>query len=42
LGERDVREVLVRSDRIVYRVLHKGIVVLTAFEGHRLLGDLED
>lgn len=31
----DVREVLLRSYRIVYRVREEGIVVLTVFEGHR-------
>lgn len=39
----DIREVLLRSYRIVYRVAHQGIVVLTVFEGHRRLrlADLE-
>ena len=37
----DVREVLQRPDRIVYRVVDDGIVVLTVFEGHRLLGKLD-
>lgn len=36
LGRNDVREVLVRSYRIVYRVLDDEIHVLTVFEGHRL------
>ncbi|HZI05994.1 MAG TPA: type II toxin-antitoxin system RelE/ParE family toxin [Archangium sp.] len=37
----DIREVLLRSYRIVYRVVRDGIAVLTVFEGHRLLpGDL--
>ena len=40
LGRVDVREVFVRSYRIVYRVVDDGIVVLTVFEGHRLLGKL--
>jgi toxin ParE1/3/4 len=33
----DIREVLLRSYRIVYRVVREGIEVLTVFEGHRLL-----
>lgn len=32
----DVREVLLRGYRIVYRVLEHEIHVLTVFEGHRL------
>lgn len=32
----ELREVLVRSYRIVYWVTDAGIVVLTVFEGHRL------
>ena len=32
----DIREVLLRSYRIVYRVVRDGIEVLTVFEGHRL------
>jgi toxin ParE1/3/4 len=37
----DVREVFHRSYRIVYRIVDDGIVVLTVFEGHRLLGALD-
>lgn len=33
----DLREVLLRSYRIVYLVTDDAIVVLTVFEGHRLL-----
>jgi toxin ParE1/3/4 len=33
----DIREVLLRSYRIVYRVGRGGIEVLTVLEGHRLL-----
>jgi len=33
----DVREVLVRSYRIVHQVRDDTVVVLTVFEGHRLL-----
>lgn len=44
LGRIDVREVRVRSYRIVYRVERGGISVITAFEGHRLFqpDDTED
>lgn len=37
----DVREVFQRTHRIVYRVVDHGIVVLTVFEGHRLLGEVD-
>jgi addiction module RelE/StbE family toxin len=33
----DLREVLVRTYRIVYRIGDDGIEVVTVFEGHRLL-----
>ena len=36
LGRDDIREVLLRHYRIVYRVEPHGILVLTVFEGHRL------
>lgn len=37
----DVREVFLRSYRIVYRVLEDEVHVLTVFEGHRLFpGDV--
>jgi plasmid stabilization system protein ParE len=41
LGRDDVRETFLRTYRIVYRVVPEGIVVLTVFEGHRLLGELD-
>ncbi len=41
IGRDDVREVIQRKYRIVYRVVDDGIVVLTVFEGHRLLGPLD-
>lgn len=41
IGRDDVREVFQRTYRIVYRVVDDGIVVLTVFEGHRLLGKLD-
>lgn len=36
LGRDDVREVLKRTYRIVYRVTNERIEILTVFEGHRL------
>ena len=41
LRREDVREVFLRTYRIVYRVLGESIVVLTVFEGHRRLPPLE-
>lgn len=41
IGRDDVRETFLRTYRIVYRVVDDGIVVLTVFEGHRLLGGLD-
>ncbi|MBS2019515.1 MAG: type II toxin-antitoxin system RelE/ParE family toxin [Deltaproteobacteria bacterium] len=35
-GRSDIREVLLRTYRLVYRVREDGILVLTVFEGHRL------
>ncbi|KFE72305.1 hypothetical protein DB31_0567 [Hyalangium minutum] len=41
MGREDLREVLLRNYRIVYRIQTDGIVVLTVFESHRLFpGDL--
>ena len=37
LGSPEVREVFLRSYRIVYLVLNDELHVLTVFEGHRLL-----
>lgn len=37
IGREDVREVFVRSYRIVYRICDDEIHVVTIFEGHRLL-----
>ena len=37
LGREDVREVFLRSYRIVYGVGEDAVDVLTVFEGHRLL-----
>jgi len=36
LAREDIREVFLRSYRIVYRLAGDGIEVLTVFEGHRL------
>jgi len=36
MGREDVRERLLRKYRIVYRVWHDRIEILTIFEGHRL------
>lgn len=41
IGRDDVREVFQRTYRIVYRIVDDGIVVLTVFESHRLLGKLD-
>ena len=41
IARADVREVFQRTYRIVYRVVDRGIVVLTVFQGHRLLGKLD-
>jgi plasmid stabilization system protein ParE len=42
-GREDVREVFLRTYRIIYRVAGEDLRVLTVFEGHRRLrrGDLE-
>jgi toxin ParE1/3/4 len=37
LGREDIREVLMRTYRIIYRVRAEGIQVLTVIEGRRLL-----
>jgi plasmid stabilization system protein ParE len=37
LPDGDLREVIVGSCRLVYRVRSEDVVLLTAFEGHRLL-----
>lgn len=38
-GREDLRQILVRSYRLVYLVREKQIDVLTVFEGHHLLPD---
>ena len=40
LGRDDLREVIMRGYRLVYRVRARRITVLTVFEGHRLLPPL--
>ena len=37
IGNPDIRELIYRGDRIVYRVNGDRIEILTVFEGHRLL-----
>ncbi len=37
IGNPDVREVFLRTYRIIYRVERHGILVITVIEGHRLL-----
>lgn len=37
LSQDDIREVIVRGYRIVYRVGENAVDILTIFEGHRLL-----
>lgn len=39
IGRDDIREVLSRSYRIIYRILVDRVEVLTVFEGHRRLPD---
>ena len=41
LEREDIRETFLRSFRIVYRVDADGITVLTVFEGHRLLPEVD-
>jgi addiction module RelE/StbE family toxin len=41
IGRDDIRETFLRSYRIVYRVEVDGITVLTVFEGHRLMGEVD-
>lgn len=42
LGRPEIREVIERNYRIVYRLGDARLEVLTVFEGHRLLGDLDE
>jgi addiction module RelE/StbE family toxin len=41
LARDDVREVFLRTYRIIYRIVDGGVVVLTVFEGHRRLKPLD-
>ncbi len=36
-GNENIREIIARKYRIIYRVSEDGIDILTVFEGHRLL-----
>ena len=40
-GRNDIREVFLRSYRIVYRVTGYGIFVLTVFDGHKRMQDID-
>ena len=40
-GRKDIREVFLRSYRIMYRVEREFVLVLTVFEGHRQMGDID-
>jgi len=37
VGNENIRELIARKYRIVYRVSEEGLDILTVFEGHRLL-----
>ena len=39
--QKDIREVIERKHRIVYRVEQDAVAILTVFEGHRLLRAIE-
>jgi toxin ParE1/3/4 len=41
LDRDDIREAIVGNYRLVYLVQPKTVVILTIFEGHRLLADLD-
>ena len=41
LGRDDVRELIEGNYRIVYRVLKDAVDILTLFEGHKQMGDLD-
>lgn len=41
-GREDLREVLLKGYRIVYRVRVEQIEILVVYQGHRLLPDLDD
>jgi plasmid stabilization system protein ParE len=40
LERTDIREIIERNYRIVYRIINDEVVVLTVFEGHRRFPDL--
>jgi toxin ParE1/3/4 len=37
IGNKSIREIIVRKYRIIYRVAEKRVEILSVFEGHRLL-----
>ncbi len=37
VGNENIRELIAKKYRIIYRVSKKGVEILTVFEGHRLL-----
>jgi toxin ParE1/3/4 len=41
LNSKDIRELIEKSYRIIYRIKDKTIEILTVFEGHRLLKEEE-
>ncbi len=41
LGRDDIREIIVRGYRVVYRVVPNEVEILTVHHGARLLGDVE-
>ena len=41
LGREDIREIIERGYRIVYRIAGQEVHILTVFEGHRLLRPAE-
>lgn len=42
LGRPEIREVIERNYRIVYRLRDQTVEVLTVFEGHKLLGEIDE
>ncbi len=37
IGNESIRELIVKKYRVIYRIAHNKIEILTVFEGHRLL-----
>ena len=42
LAREDIREVFVRTYRLIYRIEDGGIVMLAALDGRRRFGDVDD